>query len=48
MNKFADVKFPYEDRSLENRKGEQWKDIPALEGYFMISSQGRIKRHPYE
>jgi len=29
-------------------KGEQWEDLPGLDGYFMISSYGRIKRHEYE
>lgn len=40
----ASTKCPYQDRSLRNIKGEQWKDIPGLEGYFRISNVGRIKR----
>lgn len=28
--------------------GEKWKDVPGLEGYFMVSSFGRIKRLEYE
>lgn len=42
------VKYPYENLSLENSEGEQWKDIPGLEGYFMISNFGRVKRLEYE
>jgi hypothetical protein len=38
----------YKDRCLANRKGERWKDIPGLEGYFKISNQGRIKRLTYQ
>ncbi len=41
-------KFHYQNRLLENIKGEKWKDIPALEGYFMISDHGRVKRMEYE
>jgi len=28
--------------------GEKWKDIPGLEGYFLVSSRGRIKRQERE
>lgn len=48
MIKPGKIKYPYEDRSLDNRKGEKWKDIPGLEGFFMISNYGRIKRLQYE
>lgn len=29
-------------------KGEKWKDIPGLEGYFMVSNLGRVKRMEYK
>jgi hypothetical protein len=35
---------PYKDKSLTNRKNESWESIPSLDGYFDISSFGRIKR----
>jgi hypothetical protein len=34
----------YLDTSLENRPGEQWDDIPGLDGYYLISNFGRVKR----
>jgi len=37
------LKYPYQNRSPENMKGEEWKDIVNLEGYFMISNLGRVK-----
>jgi NUMOD4 motif/NUMOD1 domain len=39
---------PYKNTSLVNIKGERWKDVPGLEGYFMISNFGRVKRLEYE
>lgn len=30
--------------SLKNLPGERWKPIPDLEGYFVISNKGRVKR----
>lgn len=38
----------YLDRNLRNRKGERWKDIPGLDGYFKVSNYGRIKRMEYD
>ena len=38
----------YKDKCLTSRKGERWKDIPELEGYFQVSNQGRIKRLAYQ
>lgn len=38
--------YPYQHLELEDLGGEQWKDIPGLEGYFAISSLGRLKRLP--
>ena len=29
-------------------KGEKWKDIPELEGYFVLSNMGRVMRLEYE
>jgi hypothetical protein len=29
-------------------RGERWKDIPGLEGFYVISNFGRVKRCPYE
>jgi hypothetical protein len=39
---------PYQNLSLTNIPGERWKDIPGLEGYFQVSSYGRVKRLEYE
>jgi len=41
-------KYPYYNLDLKTIKGEKWKDIPHLEGYYQISSYGRIKRLEYE
>ncbi|HET6254721.1 MAG TPA: NUMOD4 domain-containing protein [Puia sp.] len=38
----------YKDTQLVDRPSERWKDIPGLEGYFQISSYGRIKRNQRE
>ncbi|MBN9385146.1 MAG: hypothetical protein J0H74_30600 [Chitinophagaceae bacterium] len=38
----------YKDKEFRNRPGEQWKDIPGLEGYFMVSNHGRVRRMEYE
>jgi len=42
------AKYPYQNLSLENIKGERWKDIPGLELYFKVSNYGRVKRLKYE
>ncbi len=34
----------YKDRKLTDRPGEQWDDIQGLDGYYQVSSYGRIKR----
>jgi hypothetical protein len=44
----AKLEYPYQNLSLVNIKGERWKDIPNLVGYFMVSNMGRIKRLEYE
>lgn len=40
--------YPYENLSLTNIRGERWEDIPGLDGYFVISNYGRVKRLQYE
>ncbi len=40
--------YPYQNFSLEDMKGEEWDDIPGLDGYFMVSNYGRIKRLQFE
>jgi hypothetical protein len=40
--------YPYCNTDLEPLKGECWKDIPGLNGYFVISNYGRVKRRTYE
>jgi hypothetical protein len=40
--------YPYQNLSLENIKGEKWEAIPGLDGYYLISNFGRIKRLEYE
>jgi len=42
------AKYPYQNLTLKNIKGEKWKDLPALEGYYHVSNYGRIKRLVYE
>lgn len=37
---------PYQNLSLEDMPGEEWRDIPGWEGYFKVSSFGRIKTAP--
>jgi NUMOD4 motif/NUMOD1 domain len=41
-------KYPYQNLSLKDMKGELWKDIPGLDGYFCVSNYGRIKRSKFE
>ncbi|HUZ60670.1 MAG TPA: NUMOD4 domain-containing protein, partial [Hanamia sp.] len=40
--------YPYQNTSLKSINGEKWKDILGLEGYFMVSNFGRVKRLEYE
>src|SRR6266540_5755445 len=40
--------YPYQNLSLKNMKGEEWEDIPGLDGYYCISNFGRIKRERRE
>ena len=36
-------KYPCYNTSLKDLKGEQWKEIPYAEGYYLISNYGRLK-----
>ena len=40
--------YSYQNISLENLEGEVWEDVPGLDGYFLISNFGRIKRQQYD
>jgi hypothetical protein len=40
--------YAYQNLSLEDMKGEVWEDIPGLDGYFVVSNFGRVKRMEYE
>jgi NUMOD4 motif/NUMOD1 domain len=33
----------YKNKSLQNIKGEVWKEIPSTDGYYGISNMGRVK-----
>lgn len=34
--------YPFKNLSLEDMKGERWKDIPGYDGYIKVSNYGRI------
>ncbi len=42
-NHLKDPKAPWRNKSLKNLKGEEWKEIPFTEGYYLISNFGRVK-----
>jgi hypothetical protein len=42
------IQYPYQDLDLANRDGEEWEDIPGLDGYYLISNFGRVKRVAFE
>ncbi len=44
----TEKKFPYKDLSLIDLIGEVWMDIPNLEGHYVVSNFGRIKRLTFE
>lgn len=44
----AKIKYPYLNLSLKNIKGEKWQDLPGLDGCYLISNFGRVKRLAYE
>ncbi len=37
------AKYPYQNLSLKNLKGELWDDLPQLDGAYEISNYGRVK-----
>ncbi len=39
--------YSYQNISLDNIKGEEWREIPGLEGYFLVSNFGRVRRLEY-
>jgi hypothetical protein len=39
-----DKSYPYTNTSLQHLKGETWEDIPSLDGLYLISNFGRVKR----
>jgi len=44
----AQKTYPYQDLSLTDLKGEQWEDLPGLDGRYRISNFGRVKREAFE
>lgn len=36
--------YPFRNLSLEDLPGEQWKDVPKLEGHYKVSNLGRVRR----
>jgi hypothetical protein len=42
------MEYAYKNSDLRNIKGEHWEDVPGLDGYFLISNFGRIKRCEYQ
>ncbi|PPL01628.1 NUMOD1 domain-containing DNA-binding protein [Parapedobacter indicus] len=38
------TQYPFQDLSQGDLRGEHWKDIPQLEGYYQISNKGRVRR----
>lgn len=41
-------RYPYQNLSLKDIEGEEWEDIPGLDGYYCVSNFGRVKRTEYE
>src|SRR5450755_3502970 len=39
----ANPKYPYQDLTFRNLKGELWDDLPELDGAYEISNYGRVK-----
>lgn len=48
MHNKPQKEYPYQNLSLDDIEGEQWQDVPGLDGYVLISNFGRIKRQQYE
>ena len=42
------LRYPFQNTTLANLKGERWKDITDLEGHYMLSNMDRIKQLTYE
>ena len=42
-NHLKDPKSRWKNKSLKSLKGEEWKEIPFTEGYYLISNFGRVK-----
>ncbi|MBL7735787.1 MAG: hypothetical protein JNL51_10020 [Chitinophagaceae bacterium] len=42
------ISYPHQNLDLSDIKGEQWEDIPGLDGYYCISTFGRAKRLEFE
>ena len=42
------ISYPYQNLDLSDITGEQWEDIPGLDGYYCISNFGRAKRLEFE
>lgn len=40
--------YPWQDRAIASQANERWKDIPGLEGYYRVSTFGRVKREALE
>lgn len=40
--------YPYQVLTLDDLPKEEWADIPGLEGYYLVSNLGRVKRDPFE
>lgn len=37
---------PYLDFSMNDRPGEKWRDVVGYEGYYLVSTHGRVKSEP--
>lgn len=35
--------YPYQNRLLKDIKGEHWKDLPGMDGFYCISNFGRVR-----
>lgn len=35
--------YPYQDTTTKKLRSEHWKDIPGYEGYYQVSSLGRVR-----
>ena len=37
------TEYPYQNLSLKDMKGEEWKNIPGFEDEYQLSNYGRLK-----